>query len=56
MWRDGDNDDDVKEGGLHPTTLQTMAMRELAEMLRSAGRDWQRAEEGEGGINNGIDN
>ena len=50
-WRrlrcDGDNNDDVEEGGSHPTTPQTTATRELAERLRSASRDWQRAEEGE---------
>jgi len=49
----GDNGDDVKEGGSHPTTPQTTATRELAERLRSAGRDWQRTEEGEGDIDNG---
>jgi hypothetical protein len=56
LRHDGDNDDDVEEGGSHPTTSQTTAMRELAERLRSTGRDWQRAEEGEGDINNGGNN
>ena len=31
-------------------------MHELAERLRSAGRDWQWAEEGEGNIDNGGSN
>jgi len=44
LRRVGDNDDDVEEGGSHPTTPQMTATRELAERLRSAGRDWQRAE------------
>jgi len=35
---------------------QTMAMRELAERLRSPGRNWQQAEEGEGNVDNGGDN
>jgi hypothetical protein len=56
LRRDGDNDDDVEEGGSHPTTPQTTAMRELAERLCSAGRNWQRAEEGEGDVNDGGDN
>ena len=55
MRRDGDNDDDVEEGGSNPTTPQMTVTRELAERLRSAGRDWQRAEEGEGGVDNGGD-
>ena len=53
-WRlrhNGDNYDNVEEGGLHPTTPQTMVTRELAERLRSASCDCQRAEEGEGNIN-----
>ena len=50
MRRDGDNNNDIEEGGSHPTTPQTTVMRELAERLRSAGRNWQRAEEGEGDI------
>jgi len=33
---DSDNNDDVEEGGLHPTPLTT-ATRELAERLHSAG-------------------
>ena len=56
MRRDGNNDDDVEEGGSHPTTSQTTAMRELAERLRSTGRDWQWAEEGEGDVDDGGDN
>ena len=56
LWRDGNNNDDVKEGGLHPTTPQTTATRELAERLRSAGRDWQRAEVGEGDVDNSGNN
>ena len=56
LRRDGDNGDDVEEGGSHPTTPQTTVMRELAERLRSAGRDWQRAEEGEGNVDDGGDN
>ena len=32
------------------------ARRELAERLCSAGRDWQRAEEGEGDVNNDGNN
>jgi len=34
--RDGDNDDDIEEGGLHPTPL-TMVTLELMARLRSAG-------------------
>ena len=56
LRRDGNNDNDVEEGGSHPTTPQTTVMRELAERLRSAGRDCQRAEEGEGDVNDGGDN
>ena len=56
LRHDGDNDNDVEEGGSHPTTPQTTVMRELAERLRSAGRDCQRAEEGEGDVNDGGDN
>jgi len=60
QWRrfrhDGDNNDDVKDGGSHPTNLQTTAMRKLAERLHSAGRDWQRAEEGEGDVDDGGNN
>jgi len=57
MRRDGsDNDNDVEEGRLHPTTSQTMARHKLVERLRSAGRDRQQAEEGEGNIDNGGDN
>ena len=56
LRHDGNNDDDVEEGGSHPTTPQTTAMRELAERLHSAGRDWQRAEEGEGNVDNGSNN
>jgi hypothetical protein len=33
---DGDNDNDVEEGGSHPTTPQTMVTCKLAERLRSA--------------------
>ena len=43
-------------GGSHPTTPQTTATRKLAERLCSAGRDWQRAEEGEGDVNNDGNN
>ena len=56
LWRDGDNDDDVEEGGSHPTTPQTAATHELVERLHSAGRDWQWAEEGEGNVDDGGDN
>ena len=56
LLRAGDNDDDVEEGGSHPTTPQTTATHELAERLRSAGHNWQRAEEGEGNVDNGGDN
>ncbi len=56
MRRDGNNDDDVEEGGSHPTTPQTTATRELAERLRSTGHDWQWAEEGEGDVDDGGDN
>ena len=35
-WRDSDNDDDVEEGGSHPTPL-TMATCELAVRLHSVG-------------------
>jgi len=56
LRRDGDNDDDVEEGRLHPTTPQTTATHQLVERLRSAGRDLQRAEEGEGDVDNGGDN
>jgi len=45
LRRDGDNDDNVEEGGSHPTTPQTTVTPELVEWLRSAGRDWQWAEE-----------
>ena len=53
MRRDGNNDNDVEEGGLHPTTLQTTATRKLAERLCSACCDWQQAEEGEGDVDDG---
>jgi hypothetical protein len=33
-----------------------MAMHELAERLRSTGRDWQREEEGEGNVGDGGNN
>ena len=56
LRHDGDNDDDVEEGGSHPTTPQTTATHKLAERLRSAGRDWQRAEEGEGNVDDSGDN
>ena len=56
LRRDGNNDDDVEEGGSHPTTPQMTVTRELAERLRSAGRDWQQAEEGEGDVDDGGDN
>ena len=56
LRRDGDNDDDVEEGRSHPTTPKTTAMHELVERLRSVGRDWQRAEEGEGDVDYGGDN
>ena len=36
LWGNSDNDDNVEEGGLHPTPLTTV-MRELAARLRSAG-------------------
>ncbi len=45
-----------EEGGSHPTTPQMTATRELVERLSSAGRDWQRAEEGEGNVDDGGDN
>jgi hypothetical protein len=56
-WRSWCNDNinnDKEEGRLHPT-LRTTAMCELVERLRSAGRNRQRAEEGEGDINDGGD-
>ena len=53
--RDSDKNDN-EEGGSHPTTPQMTATRELAERLHSAGRDWQQAEEGEGGVDNGGNN
>ena len=56
LQRDSDNDDGVEEGESHPTTLQTTATHDLAERLRSAGRDWQQAEEGEGDVDNSGDN
>jgi len=56
LQRDGDNGDDVEEGGSQTTTPQTTAMRELAERLHSAGSDWQRAEEGEDDVDDGGDN
>ncbi len=56
LRRDGDNNNNVEEGGLHPTTPQTTATCELAERLRSTSHDRQRAEEGEGNINNGGNN
>jgi len=56
LLRDGDNNDDVKEGGLHPTTPQTTVMCKLVERLCSPSCDRQQAEEGEGNINNGGDN
>ena len=56
LRRDGDNDNDVEEGGSHPTTPQMMVTRELAERLRSVRRDWQQAEEGEGNIEDSGDN
>ena len=37
-------------------TPQTTAMGGLAERLRSAGHDWQRAEEGEGDVDDGGNN
>ena len=55
LLHDGDNND-VKEGGSHPTTPQTMVTCELAERLHSADRDWQRAEEGEGNVDDDGDN
>jgi len=56
LRRDGNNDNDVKEWGSHPTTPQTTVTRELAERLCSAGRDWQRAEGGECDVDDGGDN
>jgi len=56
LWRDGDNDDDVEEGGSHPTTPKMTVTRKLAERLRSASHDWQQAKEGEGNIDDGGDN
>ena len=56
LRHDGDNNDDVKEGGLHPTTPQMTATRELAVRLCSASRDWQWAEEGEGDLNDDGNN
>ena len=49
------NDDDVEEGVSHPTILQTTVTCKLAERLRSAGRDWQRAEGGEGDVDDDVD-
>ena len=37
LRRDGNNDNDVEEGGSHPTTPQTTAMHELVARLCSAG-------------------
>ena len=56
LRHDGNNNDDVEEGRSHPTTPQTTAMRELVERLRSAVRNWQRAEEGEGDVDDGGNN
>ena len=57
MRRDGgNNNNDVEEGRSHPTTPQTTARHKLVERLRSAGRDWQQVEEGEGNVDNGGDN
>ena len=56
LRHDGDNDNDIKDGRSHPTTPQMTAMRELAERLHSAGHDWQRAEEGEGDVDDGSNN
>ena len=56
MRHDSDNDDDVEEGGSHPTTPQMTVTRKLEERLRSAGHDWQQAEEGEGDVNDGSNN
>ena len=56
LRHDGNNNNDVKEGGLHPTTPQTTVTHELAERLCSAGHDWQRAEGGECDVDDGGDN
>ena len=56
LRHDSYNNDDVEEGRSHPTTPQTTAMRELVERLHSAVRNWQRAEEGEGDVDDGGDN
>ena len=56
LRRGGNNNDDVEEGGLHPTTPQTTVTCKLVERLRSTGRDWQRAEEGEGDLDDDGDN
>ena len=61
VWRipgrmDDSGDCDVEEGGSHPTTPQTTVTHELAERLRFAGRDWQRAEEEEGNVNDDGNN
>jgi len=56
LRHDGNNNDDVEEGGSHPTTPQTTAMHELAEVMCFAVHDWQRAEEGEGDVDDGGDN
>ncbi len=53
LRHDGDHDDDVEEGGSHPTTPQTTATCKLAERLRSTGRDWQWADKGEGDVDDG---
>ena len=54
-WRNNDINDDEEEGGSHSTLLMT-ATCELEERLRSAGCNRQRAEEGEGNIDDGGDN
>ena len=56
LRHDGDNNDDVKEGGLHPTCLQMTATCKLAERLHSAGCDRRQAEEGESDVDNGDNN
>ncbi len=54
-WRNNDINDDEEEGGSHSTLLMT-ATRELEERLRSTSCNRQRAEEGEGNVDDGGDN
>ena len=55
LRHDGNNENDFEEGGSHPTIPQTTMTCKLAERLCSTGCNWQRAEEGEGNVNDGSD-